>query len=1199
MKRYFLIVTLLLIWAEFISAQTFLTGKVIDGETGLPVFFANISVYQGDNFIKGDVTNEEGDYRFPIDPGTYRVEASEISYQTMSYEPVTVYKDQFNIHNISFAQQGHDLPVFTVTVEQKLIKPGDTEGGIKLKGKEIENTPFRDLSGVIGSVPGISQLEEGAPIYIHGVRSSGTVYYIDDVRVSGAQSLVPLSEIEELNVITGGFSPQYGDVTGGVISITTRGMSNTWGGGLELESSQFLDAYGQQVLNAYVSGPLVKNKKGASVLGVRLGAQWNRKLDDAPSAIPIPYASETTIDRLNSNPVVLSGTTIESAAGLLTSEDIEYSKYQRGEENERLDLSGKLTARISPFIDISIGGSYAQIKDKFTPNGLNRTGTNWRLLNYKNNPTDLRNNFRGNFKFRHRLGNSWLRSEEENKEASGISFLQYNFIIGFEKLQQRLEDPRHQDRLFDYGHIGKFDFDYVPVFNPVGNRHTDYQSRFINYEVGSANPLLANYNIYANPEDYNSYSRVNGETRAGLDNIYSLHANINEVYNRYSIRNNDRFSLSTNLSFDYKPKNKPGIHAIKLGFQYEQQTNRGYQIDPRELWLTARQSANNHFGGIDTLQVIDSFMVNGFMVPIHPTEIGNTDNATFIHNIRNLTGDALDEFVNIDGIDPSLLTLGLFSAEEINDSGNRLNMNYWGYDYTGKKLKRKVTFNDFFTEKNEDGIRTLPVASAEPNYFGFYLQDKFAFKDMYFSIGLRVDRYDANAPVLKDPYSLYEIMSAADFEDRTNQSFPSNLNPESKVYTEGATSDKVIGYRDGEQWFDAEGNPVNSGAQIFGGEIVSPKFYDEHVNNIRLEGFDPNNSFEDYRPDWNILPRVSFSFPISTTAQFFAHYDILSQRPAAMGLNTSRVTALDYYNFENNQPQANANLKSQHTIEYEVGYQQAVGEKSAITLTAFYKELRNLIQQRTYLYLPSPITSYTTYSNIDFGTVKGFTFAYNTKRIGNLQANASYSLLFADGTGSNADSRRGLTSSGNIRTLYPLDYDERHQLQLGLDFRFGHGAKYNGPRIWGKKIFQNAGLNIQTTAISGRPFTSKARPTILDGNGTIGQINGVRLPWQNVIHLKVNKFIPFSKDADGFGVNLYLRVQNLLDKNNIRSVYPATGSPSDDGYLQSNEGQDGINDLANQPERQAGYINAYNWRLVNPNLFTLGRRIFMGATFKL
>ena len=33
--------------------------------------------------------------------------------------------------------------------------------------------------------------------------------------------------------------------------------------------------------------------------------------------------------------------------------------------------------------------------------------------------------------------------------------------------------------------------------------------------------------------------------------------------------------------------------------------------------------------------------------------------------------------------------------------------------------------------------------------------DKFAFDDLIFNVGVRVDRYDANQQVLKDDFSLY------------------------------------------------------------------------------------------------------------------------------------------------------------------------------------------------------------------------------------------------------------------------------------------------------------------------------------------------------------------------------------------------------------------------------------------------------------
>ena len=37
-------------------------------------------------------------------------------------------------------------------------------------------------------------------------------------------------------------------------------------------------------------------------------------------------------------------------------------------------------------------------------------------------------------------------------------------------------------------------------------------------------------------------------------------------------------------------------------------------------------------------------------------------------------------------------------------------------------------------------------------------------------------------------------------------------------------------------------------------------------------------AFEDYTQRY-FMPRIAFSFPISDEAQFFAHYDVLAQRP--------------------------------------------------------------------------------------------------------------------------------------------------------------------------------------------------------------------------------------------------------------------------------------------------------------------------------
>jgi outer membrane receptor protein involved in Fe transport len=340
------------------------------------------------------------------------------------------------------------------------------------------------------------------------------------------------------------------------------------------------------------------------------------------------------------------------------------------------------------------------------------------------------------------------------------------------------------------------------------------------------------------------------------------------------------------------------------------------------------------------------------------------------------------------------------------------------------------------------------------------------------------------------------------------------------------------------------------------------------------------------------MPRLAFSFPISDAANFFAHYDILVQRPGSNAF----ASALNYYYFTDRPNVNNPDLRPERTIDYEVGFQQKLSNSSAIKIAAYYKELRDMIQARTYLYVPI-VGQYETSDNQDFGTVKGFTFQYDLRRTNNIQLTANYTLQFADGTGSNAGSFRGSSARGNIRTLFPLSFDERHRIVTTLDYRYGSGKLYNGPQLMGKDIFANAGLNLQAIAVSGRPYTATTLANQFGGTGRKGQINGARLPWNFTLNLRVDKSFQLTKPeaVRPLSLNIYLRVQNLLDQRNVLSVFSASGSPSDDGFLASPRGQQTVNNIA--PDRVESFLASYQWRILNPDFYSLPRRIFLGAEF--
>jgi hypothetical protein len=335
----------------------------------------------------------------------------------------------------------------------------------------------------------------------------------------------------------------------------------------------------------------------------------------------------------------------------------------------------------------------------------------------------------------------------------------------------------------------------------------------------------------------------------------------------------------------------------------------------------------------------------------------------------------------------------------------------------------------------------------------------------------------------------------------------------------------------------------------------------------------------------------------------------LTQRPTT----GYRLDPIQYYYIQNRVGLFNNNpdLKPQRTTDYELGFTQTLSARknAAITLTAFYREMRNMIQAVAVNYA-YPV-NYFTFGNIDFGTVKGFTVAYDLRRTGGVQLTASYTLQFADGTGSGATEAANLINSGqpNLRTTIPLDFDQRHAIVANVDYRFGSGQNYTGP-VWTRKngksvrVFDNVGANVVFRAGSGTPYTKQSNPTpeaqfgIATRQNLDGSVNGSRLPWQYRMDLRIDKNVELSwggtPEGDGrkmANLNIYLQVLNVLNTRNVLNVYRYTGNANDDGYLAAAQTQQIIN-AQNDP---TSFMDLYTVKVNNPSNYSIPRRIRLGV----
>lgn len=1230
MVRNLLLLLTLLFVGSWASAQTSLAGKVTDGDSKEPIIYGNVAIYKNGVLITGTETDLDGNYNFAnIDPGTYDVEASYVGYQAQRITGVKVFAGRANKADIQLGSAGGIQLTEVVVVEYKvpLIEQDNTTQGAVITSDQIKNLPTRNINALAATTAGLSSSDEGSAITVRGSRSDATNYYVDGVRVQG--NLVPESEIDQLQVITGGVEAQYGDVTGGIISITTKGPSNNFSGGVEAETSKYLDPYSNSLVGLNLSGPIIRNKQGVSILGFRVVGRATVNEDDDPPAIPVYKVKDAKLAELEANPVIRYNGNEYVAADFLTNNDVDVLKARPNETYKRYDVNAKLDARFSKAIDATLSGAVVQTNNTFTPGG-------WRLYNSNNNPTDEGRTYRANFRIRHRLGGVSSSNSDGSAGSNKVSPIQnanYTLQFTYEKTTYNVSDPRHGDNYFDYGYIGKFNSDFIPIFDITFDQetmspiltHADYREVLRSYEPGAANPVLANYNLvrgFTSGEALNEgtgaygfrgvgengvtiddFLIANGRTASNFGTSWNFHTNVGAIYNRVEKDQNDIYTFNANASFDLLPgSSDKGRHNIQIGIWYEQRTDRSYVVAPRGLWQLARQQANSHIQGLgtDTIGYID-IQLDPFttvQAPLFNTTYTESSDNLFYRKIRDKLGVPLTDYVNVDGVDPSLLSLDMFSAKELNDQSY---LNYYGYDYLGNPYDG--TFEDFFKATDPaTGVRTFPVAPNRPIYSAGYIQDKFTFKDIIFRLGVRIDRYDANTKVFKDNYSLYEITEASDFHNSFGGTRPGNIGDDFKVYVADnrvSADPAIVAYRDEDTWYKPDGTPVNSALDInaIRAGLVFPWYADPQAranpNYIKNREFDVNSSFKDYEVSVNVMPRLAFSFPISTDANFFAHYDILTQRP-----NSSTIaTARDYFYFTevsygSSSPLNNPNLRPERTVDYEVGFQQKLSVTSALKISAYYKEMRDMIQQRTFFPVPI-VNQYTTYDNLDFGTVKGFSFAYDLRRTGNLSFNANYTLQFADGTGSDANSQRGLTNRGNLRNLFPLNFDERHRFVGTLDYRYDSGKRYTGPELFGKQILSNAGINFQAIAVSGRPYTATQTPTELGGSGYVGSINGARKPWTFTFNARIDKSFDISPKV---GLNVYVRVSNLLDRRNIINVYSSTGSAEDDGFLASSRGQDQLNSFANSGLPIESYLASYQWALLNPNYYSLPRRIFIGAT---
>ena len=1254
-KKVLMTIGLLLLANNIMLAQGILKGTVTDAKTGEPMSFINVIASQNGERVGAGQTDFDGVYTIKgLSVGTYEIKVTSVGYDGQVRTGVNVKASGFTIVDFKLKPAATVMTELEVVAERApIFEVGTPESGQRITGDDIAKMPGNSVDAIVAAVGGIGYSDGGTGT---ARGEDGMVTMQGGVRKRTGIN-APKEAIAEIQVILGGTPASIGEAIGGTQIITLKPPSSQFKGVVKYET--YIDYRLYNLLMLYLTGPVYKQKKTQpdggvterTMIGFRLTGQGSYAKDSYYRAKSGRYkvVNDDKVALIQQQPLsfdMVEHTINYRAEEVLHADDFHTVTQKPHTSSYSVAVEGALDFRFTDYATLTLTGEYAYSKSPQTSSAF------WPLnLAAGSGGVGESQSIALTVDFTQRFKDSKHQSDEstlpESKSSAAVSNVMYNITAMVNRATSRVYNSnfgKSTDDVFKYGHIATFNTNMEPTYSISEINYNGVQTYasvqngwrenvdMTTYQVDQNNSLLANYTLQLyNNEEYRPYltNKDNIRELKGLYNgdspssVYGMFYNVGVQNTSFAMSQDDYLYVAAKASALIKG------HDLEIGFQYDQYSSSYYSLGAASLWTLMRQNANRHISQLDLSN--PHYSQQGTMLQVSYDRINNTEQqSTFDESFRNWTNNSesgltpvgATEWLDVDRYSPEDYAaaggLGMFSATELFNSGNSI-VSYYGYDHTGKKYNsRGWQFEDFFDPESRGHKNYQYLPAFSPIYMAGYIQDRFYFQDLIFNVGVRVDYFDGNQFVLKDPYLLYESYNAWDLlnskevgEYNTtlkNNALPNVIladkdNQEKMeqwvVYVDDpeATKPTIVGYRNGSTWYDASGVEVSSTNKINGKSGKPTPFRTKDGQSMFKNNKVGKKAFDDYKPQVVPMPRIAFSFPVGDNSQFKASYDIIARRPSGGW----QADYLSYLYMTQQSTLTNPNLKPEKITNYELGFQQALGKgknkNSAISISAYYKETRDLIQLVQYVGA-DPNPNYYSYDNIDFKTIKGVTIAYDLRQTKNFRVNANYTLQYADGTGLSTTTMTELIKEGytTLKMLNPISDDRRHEFKANVDFRYASGPKYNGPIIKRKvkdketgelrvkeiKVLENFGVNFMAVAQSGRPYTKAFSNT---QNTIVGSYRGARLPWGFYFDIVIDKTWPIKVGKKDTYLNLALTVKNLFNIRNVTGVFSVTGNPTDDGYLTDPGTQAVINsylDPQSYRDMYAVMLNNSYWNYSSP-----------------
>jgi len=300
------------------------------------------------------------------------------------------------------------------------------------------------------------------------------------------------------------------------------------------------------------------------------------------------------------------------------------------------------------------------------------------------------------------------------------------------------------------------------------------------------------------------------------------------------------------------------------------------------------------------------------------------------------------------------------------------------------------------------------------------------------------------------------------------------------------------------------------------------------------------NDFERSKKKFKVSPRIGMAYPLTSKSVIHFNFGHFYQTPNYRDLYRATGESREL-TLRSGELMGNNNLEHEKSIQYEIGFQQQIGDIYGLNLTLWSKETTNQVGS---VYVPpysdpggeNPF-GYYVFLNNNFGSARGLdvtlqrryrdffsgTLNYTWSRARVLKQ-TSWDGYWDDESSNTLPKRESIAS-----------WDQPHSIRLNLNFSIPKDA---GPTVFNQKVLSNFGVSLVYFGESGRVYTP-----YMGEAGYLEEENSARWPFFHQFDLRAYKNV----EIFGLTYSFFAQVRNLFDRKNVIDGYTQTGSATDPG----------------------------------------------------